>query len=84
MIDNKDKYPWSEDLQCRYVSWTAESQTTLILKTPDQYNKCDMSGCIRSAKQVMPDVSKIIVFEGDNLGCVYTRKGIKWTSGRTV
>jgi len=84
MIDYEDKYPWSDELQCRYISWTAQGLTTLILKTPDNYNKCDMSGCIRVAKQAMPDVSKIVVFEGDQLGCVYTRKGIKWTSGRAI
>jgi hypothetical protein len=66
------------------VSWTADNQITLVLKTPDRYNTCDMSGCIRTAKQVMPDVAKIIVYEGDQLGCVYTRKGIKWTSGREL
>jgi hypothetical protein len=82
MIDDADNCPWSDELQCRYLSWTATNLTTLLLRTPDEHNKCDMAGCIRVAKQLMPDVSKIIVFEGGRLGCVYTRKGIKWTSGR--
>lgn len=84
MIDDEDKHPWSEELQCRYISWTATNQTTLMLRTPDKYNKCDMSGCIRIAKQLMPNVAKIIVADGDKVACVYTRKGIKWTSGGTL
>lgn len=84
MIDDEDKHPWSEELQCRYISWTASNLTTLMLRTPDKNNKCDMSGCIRIAKHLMPDVAKIIVVDGDKISWVYTRKGIKWTSGRSI
>ncbi|MFZ9922771.1 MAG: hypothetical protein ACO3E4_07660 [Candidatus Nanopelagicaceae bacterium] len=81
MIKDIEEYPWSEELQCRYMSWIAEDITTLILRTPDEYNKCDMAGCIRIAKKIMPEVTKIVVFEGSRKGAVYTKKGIKWNSG---
>jgi len=42
MIKDIEEYPWSEELQCRYMSWIAEDITTLILRTPDEYNKCDI------------------------------------------
>lgn len=84
MIKDSNEYPWSDELQCKYHSWTATNLTTLMLRTPDEDNVCDMAGCIRVAKQLLPDVSKIIVFEGGRLGCVYSRKGIRWTSGREL
>jgi hypothetical protein len=81
MTISTEQYPWNEELQCRYMSWMADDLTTLILKTPDQYNKCDMAGCIRVAKNIMPEVTKIVVMEGAKKGSVYTKRGVKWTSG---
>lgn len=71
--------PWSSLLQCRWKQWSAKDNETLILSLPE-HNACDMSGCIKSAQAIMPNVAEIIVFSGSKKNTCYRKRNSKWES----
>lgn len=76
---------WSRDLMCNWIAWEASETeaTTLLLKLEDGH-ACDMSGAIRVAQNLMPNVECISVFSGAHLDIVYRHSTDGWTSRRPV
>lgn len=70
---------WSEDLQCEFESWQVDEPRELLLRLPvDCY--CDMTGAIKVAKFLMPDVNKVVILSGGKLSMLYVLLGEKWHS----
>lgn len=68
---------WSEDLQCHFESWQIGDPRELILRLPADCC-CDMTGAIKVAKSLLPDVDKIIVMAGGKLDVLYAIVGKNW------
>ena len=49
---------WNDELQCHWSAWRVISERHLALDLPP-HNSCDMSGAIRIAQFLCPDVDKI-------------------------
>src|SRR4051812_43870475 len=61
--EGREEFAWSQDLLCYWVSWAPFDTDTLLLKLP-ALSVCDMTGCIRVAKAIMPSVRVIEVMSG--------------------
>jgi len=68
---------WSDDLQCNWISWKVIGLKKIHLELPDD-NCCDMVGCIRTAKKIMPDVDSIMVTCGEKMDTCYAIQNGKW------
>lgn len=60
----------SADLQCKWERWEVVGDSGLAVFVPEG-NATDMSGTIRAAKSLMPDVSIVGVYWGRQLDVVY-------------
>lgn len=72
---------WSEKLQCNWIKWQVESTHTLRVYLP-MYNAPDMTGCIETAKALMPDVNSIEVFVHGQFDGRYRIRDGEWVSLR--
>lgn len=76
---------WSKDLACEWLSWEVgkSDSKTLILRLA-QGHCCDMSGAIRTAQALMPEVEIIATFSGGSPDTTYvlTEKGWRASQNR--
>ena len=61
---------WSKHLQCRWLAWTVITPTFLRLDIP-QHNSCDGRGCVKIARTLNSEVTKIAVFASGKLDMMY-------------
>lgn len=61
---------WNETLRCQWDSWRVISESHLILDLPNQ-NVPDMSGTIKIAKFLNPNVDRVDVYSGGILNVQY-------------
>lgn len=61
---------WSEALHCHWDSWRVVNESHLILDLPYQ-NVPDMSGTIKIAQILSPNVDRIDVYSGGLLNVQY-------------
>lgn len=67
---------WSNDLMCRWISWSIEWDGFLRLDLPED-NCCDMRGAIKIAEAICPMVYRIDVYVGDKLDITYSQANSK-------
>jgi hypothetical protein len=82
MIESDGVY--DKDLQCNWIKWHAGQNKSLHLYLP-AYNCTDMSGCVRVAKRLMPNVEHMTVIESDRHINSYDLRDGSWVcsfSGR--
>lgn len=61
---------WNETLQCGWLMWIAEGERELMLMVPEGHRP-DMTGCIRLASALMPEVRTVKVYDkGDQTALV--------------
>ena len=70
---------WSSGLQCDWVAWRVVDSGILRLDMPD-FECCDMSGAIKTAKALCPTVRRIDTYSGGKLDTMYVMESDKWTS----
>lgn len=61
---------YSEKMVCYWSSWSVVAEFHLRLDLP-LHNCTDMTGCIASAKGIMPDVARIETYSGGEPDTVY-------------
>jgi hypothetical protein len=64
------KLCWNEKLRCHWDSWRVISESHLILVLPYK-NVPDMSGTIKIAKFLSPNVDRVDVYSGGILNVQY-------------
>ena len=68
---------YSEDLMCRWLSWTAVTDSILRLDLP-KFNCCDMEGAIKVAQAICPKVCRIYVYSDGEIDATYMKKNGEW------
>jgi hypothetical protein len=58
------------DLKCAWTSWSVTGEQSLRLDMPPSHC-CDMTGAIRVARRLMPDVTMIESFAGGERDTAY-------------
>lgn len=68
---------WSEALQCEWLGWRVVGEYALALDLPDG-NCCDMTGAIKTAEALMPEVVRIVSFQGGENDTIYRKESTGW------
>lgn len=71
---------WNEDTVCNVsrILYDFLEHTCWLFVSPR--HNTDMSGSIRLAKRIDPEVQRVIVYEGENLDIVYQKHDDGWDS----
>lgn len=67
---NENNSCWNETLCCRWNSWRVISESYLVLNLPYQ-NVPDMTGTIKIAEMLSPNVERVYVESGGILNVLY-------------
>jgi hypothetical protein len=83
-LDGKKPHPprWNKQLMCHLDDWVKYTGTGMVSLIVGRGECTDMSGAIKVATTLLPEVHRIDVFDDQRLDTVYQRTGDTWEAFR--